>query len=276
MRHIYRDPVRENCPARVDRGVSVGRARAWRTGCRAAATPALDERVQGNAGTGRGTGRGVAMSRHVILFLATNSHTTDRLHLRLGEECAAIERELELSPHRDDFRLVSRWSVGIDDLMRHLNTLNPTVIHFSGHGGGEDGLSLQDEHGQSQRVSTRALAMIVNAAAKDVRLVVLNAGYTVVQAEALRARVDCVVGMAGAISHDAARAFAMRFYGALGHRQSIGNAVDQAMAALAAKQLPGEAVPRCMTRDGVDGYGVFLRPRADIAEFREPRHLRYA
>ena len=98
------------------------------------------------------------MSRHVILFLAANPHTTD--HLRLGEECAAVERELRLSTHRNDFQFVSRWAVSIDELLRHLNELNPTVIHFSGHGGGEDGLLLQDEHGQPQPVSARALAMI--------------------------------------------------------------------------------------------------------------------
>ncbi|TMQ02274.1 MAG: CHAT domain-containing protein, partial [Deltaproteobacteria bacterium] len=184
---------------------------------RAAATLAIDERVQGDAGTGGGTGWFVAMSRHTILFLAANPHATDSL--RLDEECAAIERELRLSPHRDDFQFVSRWSVSIDDLIRHLNELNPTVIHFSGHGGRQDGLLLQNEHGQ-QPVSMRALAMILDAAAKDVRLVVLNACYTNLQAEALRARVDCVVGMAGAIGDDAARAFAMRFYGALARATS--------------------------------------------------------
>jgi hypothetical protein len=211
------------------------------------------------------------MSRHVILFLAANPYTTD--HLRLSEECAAIERELRLSTHRDDFQFVSRWAVSIDELLRHLNELNPTVIHFSGHGSGEDGLLLQDEHGQPQPVSARALAMIIDAAAQGAQLVVLNACCTTVQAEAMRAKVDCVVGMAGAIGDHAARAFATRFYGALGHRRSIGNAVDQAVAALAAKQLPDEAVPRCMTRDGVDGYGAFLRPRSDAVE---PRHSSHA
>jgi hypothetical protein len=196
-----------------------------------------------------------AVTKHVILFLAANPLTNDRL--QLGEECAEIQRELKMSPHRDDFRFESRWAVSIDELMRHLNELGPTVIHFSGHGGGHSGLLLQDEQGQSQPVSARALAMMVDATC-DARVVVLNACYTTAQAEALRARVDCVVGMDGAIGDDAARAFAVRFYGALGNRRSIGNAVDQAVAALAAKQLPDEVLPRCVTRDGVDKYQVVL------------------
>ena len=202
------------------------------------------------------------MSRHVILFLAANPLSTDPL--RLGDECAAIQRELKMAPHRDDFQFESRWAVSIDEMIRHLNELAPTVIHFSGHGGAH-GLLLQDEHGQQQLVSARALAMIVDAAATDVRLIVLNACYTAMQAEALRVRVDCVVGMAGEIGDAAARAFAMRFYGALGNRRSIGNAVDQAASALAARQLSDEMQPRCMTRDGVDKDHAFLHPRRDTA-----------
>jgi hypothetical protein len=102
--------------------------------------------------------------------------------------------------------------------------------------------------------------MMVEAAARSVRVVVLNACYTTVQADALRAKVDCVVGMSGAIGDYAARAFAIRFYGALGNRRSIGNAVAQGIAALAAKQLPDEALPRCVTRDGIDANQVILDP----------------
>jgi hypothetical protein len=69
---------------------------------------------------------------------------------------------------------------------------------------------------------------------------------------------SCVIGMTGAIHDDAARSFAMSFYRALGSRRSVGNAVDQAIATLAAKQLPDEHLPRCRTRDGVDAYQIVL------------------
>jgi hypothetical protein len=198
------------------------------------------------------------MSKHVILFQAANPDTTSPL--KLGEECAEIQRELKLSPHRDDFQFESRWAVGIDELMRHLTELDPAVIHVSGHGDCHGGLLLQDEHGQPQPVTPRAMAMMVEAAASRVRAVVLNACYTTAQADALRTRVDCVVGMSGAIGDIAARAFAIRFYGALGNRRSIGNAVAQGIAALAARQLPDEAIPCCVARDGVRANEVFLGP----------------
>lgn len=199
-----------------------------------------------------------AMKKHVILFLAANPRTSNPL--QLAEECAAIQREIKMAPHRDDFQFESRWAVGIDELMRHLNELAPTVIHFSGHGGAQSGLLFQDEQGHPQLVSARALGMLIDAAARNTRVIVLNACYSTAQAEVLRAKVECVVGMDGAIGDDAACAFAMRFYGALGNGRSIGNAVDQGVAALAAKQLPDEALPRCVTRDGVDRYLVALDP----------------
>jgi hypothetical protein len=202
------------------------------------------------------------MPRHVILFLAANPGGTSPL--RLGEECAEIQRELKMTPYRDDFHFESRWAVSIDELMRHLTELDPAVIHVSGHGDCSGGLLLQDEQGQPQPVSGRALAMMVEAAARNVRVVVLNACYTTLQADALRAKVGCVVGMSGAIGDAAARAFAIRFYGALGNRRSIGHAVAQGIATLAAKQLPDEALPRCATRDGIEADQVFLDPPSPV------------
>jgi len=196
------------------------------------------------------------MPEHVILFLAASPLGTNAR--KLGEECAEIQRELKMTPHRDDFRFESRWAVSIDELMRHLMELDPTVIHVSGHGGGSAGLLLQDEQGQPQPVSARALGMMIEAAARSVRVVVLDACHTTVQADALRAKVDCVVGMSGAIGDVAARAFAIRFYGALGNRRSIANAVAQGIAALAAKQLPDEVLPRCVTRDGIQADEILL------------------
>lgn len=217
-------------------------------------------------------------SRKVILFLASSPNSVTRL--AFDEECAAIERELRMTEGRDEFDFRSKWAVTPDEMMRHLNELRPVIIHFSGHARGEAtrrssamfrdvrlagrdaeidaGLYLQDEHGSPQLVAARALKMMVKAAAASVRVIVLNACYSVLQANALRTVVDCVVGMTGAIRDDAARSFAVGFYRALGNHRSIGNAVEQAIATLAAKQLPDEHLPRYRTRTGVDAKQIFL------------------
>ncbi len=115
---------------------------------------------------------------------------------------------------------------------------------------------LQDERGERELVSARALAMMLKAATSRVRVVVLNACYTRVQAEELMESIECAISMDGAIGDDAARAFAIRFYGALGNGRSVGNAVQHGVATLAARQLPDELVPRCLTRAGVDAHDL--------------------
>lgn len=202
--------------------------------------------------------RGLTASRGspcIILFVAANPDGT--LQLRLAEECAAIRREIKLTLHRDDLRFEAREAVGIIDLVRNLDELAPTVLHISGHGG-RDGLLLQDEHGQPQRVSPRALAMIIEAATRTPRVVVLNVCHSAAHAEALRTSVDCVVCIDGAIQDFAARMLAIRLYGAIGNGGSVGNAVKTGVAALAAHDLPDELMPRCVTRDGVDAFRLVL------------------
>jgi hypothetical protein len=220
------------------------------------------------------------MSKHRILFLAANPSKSSGV--ALDKECAAIEHELRLTSHRDDFEFRSKWAVTVDEMMRHLGEFEPTIIHFSGHGAAPDGsgssaatrdivpaenctaarsgIYLVGDDGGPQLVTARALTMMIKSAAASARVVVLNACYSDSQAEAVRSVVDCVVGMAGAIHDEAARSFAVGFYRALGNRRSVGNAVDQAVAALAAKGMVDEELPRCLTRNGVDAHQVILDP----------------
>jgi formylglycine-generating enzyme required for sulfatase activity len=213
------------------------------------------------------------MPRSIILFLAANPAGTSSL--ALDQECAAIERELRLTPGRDDFEFRSKWAVTVDELMRHLLDLQPTILHFSGHGSAQGmlpgqrhegrratrdvscddhtpGLLLQGDDGQPQLVTPAALTKMIQTTANTVRLVVLNACYADAQAEALRDVVGCAIGMKGTISDDAARAFAVGFYRALGHRRPVGNAYAQARATLEGKRLDAQAEPRCLARAGGD------------------------
>jgi hypothetical protein len=188
-----------------------------------------------------------------------------------------------MTPARHDFDFHSKWAVGVQAMMRHLNELHPSVVHFSGHGGtdaggshdharpgsqrdieaGDEGaIYLEDERQQRRRVTERALAQMVASAAPRARVVVLNSCYSDALADALCRVVDCVVGMRGAIGDGAALSFAVAFYRALGNRCSVGNAVDQARATLAAIQLPDEHLPVYRTRNGIDANQLFL-PIAD-------------
>jgi WD40 repeat protein len=228
-----------------------------------------------------------APKKHTILFLAANPVGTDRL--ALDQEAREIQAELERSGFRDSFELVTRWAVQPLDLLRELRKIRPTVVHFSGHGcrgaaagarraglaphrdvvtepgagsgaGGEpeEGLLFVGPDGRPQRVSTRALEETFGAAGASVKLVALSACYSEQQAAALLAHVDCVVGMSGAILDDAARSFAIGFYGGLGERESVAAAYQQGRAAISLEGLPGSELPQLKIRAGVDASRLVL------------------
>ncbi|TMQ10620.1 MAG: hypothetical protein E6J90_19200 [Deltaproteobacteria bacterium] len=87
---------------------------------------------------------------------------------------------------------------------------------------------------------------------------VLNACYTASTAEVLLAQVDCVVGISGAVHDDAARNFAIGFYGGLGEYESLAAAFKQGRAAIRLDGLPEADRPQLQVRDGFDAAQLIL------------------
>jgi formylglycine-generating enzyme required for sulfatase activity len=187
------------------------------------------------------------MKKHTILFLAADPSGTDRL--ALDREARSIQIELDRSCHRDQLEFETRWATEPLDLLRELRKLKPTVVHYSGHGG-QGGLLFQtSDRGRAHVVSTAAIAETFGAAGASVQLVVLNACYSESHADALLAHVDCVVGIAGAIPDDAARSFAIGFYGGLGERESVAAAYKQGCAAISLEAAGDREWCPCTARD---------------------------
>lgn len=226
------------------------------------------------------------MMKHVILFLAANPNETDRL--ALDREARSIRAELKRSSYRDQFDLVTRWAAEPLDLLREVRELKPTVVHFSGHGGrdtvetakaahnrdvivgascGEElqGLYFHDAAGHMQFVSAEAIAQTLGAAGASVRLVVLNACFSDQVANVLLAHVAFVVGISGSIHDDAARSFAIGFYGGLGESESISTAFAHGRAAISLEGLSDADRPQFRMSDRVDASLMFLsRTAADV------------
>lgn len=217
------------------------------------------------------------MTKHTILFLAANP--TGNSPLALDREARAIHVELERSGYRDQFEFVTRWAVEPMDLLRELRKLRPTVVHFSGHGqraaagvvgnqphgsappsnaSAPGGLYFQAADGRAQLVSAAAIEQTFGAAGSSVRVVVLNACHSAAQADALVQHVDCVVGMSDAIGDDAARHFAVGFYGGLGEREPVSAAYQQGKAAIALEGLRDNDLPQLRARAGVDAARLVL------------------
>ncbi|MHC5611160.1 MAG: SAVED domain-containing protein [Nostoc sp.] len=149
-----------------------------------------------------------------ILILSANPKLTSKL--RLDEEVREIDQALRRAQKRDRFELIQRWAVTPRELQRAILEETPEIVHFSGHGLGEEGLVLENEIGQVQLVNGEALARLFELFADHVKCVVLNACYAEIQAEVIKQHIDYVIGMNQPIGDQAAIEFAVGFYDAVG------------------------------------------------------------
>ncbi len=158
------------------------------------------------------------VSVKTILFLAANPKGTPKL--RLEEEVREIDAGLQRSKRREQFVLQQRWAVRARDVQRALLDFKPQIVHFSGHGGGEEGLVLENETGDARFVSADALAELFQLFS-NIECIILNACYSEFQAEIIARYVPYVIGMQSNISDVGATEFAIGFYDALGAGESI-------------------------------------------------------
>jgi hypothetical protein len=154
-----------------------------------------------------------------VLILAANPKGTSPL--RLDEEVREIDAGLQRSRRRDRFNLVQKWAVRSRDVYRALLDFRPQIVHFCGHGAGNEGLALEAEAGNVQLVSAEALAGLFELFAVQVDCVLLNVCYSEVQANAISRHIDYVIGMNQAVGDKAAINFAVGFYDALGAGESF-------------------------------------------------------
>jgi hypothetical protein len=193
----------------------------------------------------------------LILFLAANP--TNEAQLRVGKEYKEIGEKIQAGRYRDSFELTMGPGVSIQDLQGLLLRHSPNVVHFSGHGD-RSAIVLEGPDGQAQMLSERSLADLLEIVNRDgnIRCVFLNACYSEDQARAISKHVDCVIGMANAISDDAAREFAGSFYQGLANGRSVKDSFDLGKNILSAWDLRDEQVPKLLCRPSVDPRNVFL------------------
>jgi TPR repeat protein len=198
----------------------------------------------------------IIMSKVKILFFAADPHST----LRLDEDVRQIRKKVSAAGHREDlfdWRLAARP----DDLLHALNETRPRVVHFSGHGIRE-GLVLVGSDGRPHLVPAAGLTELFQTYRGRIRLVVLNACFSLEQAKAIAEVVGCAIGTRHQISDDAAITFGSEFYLALVSGRSVKVAFERARAALAIKHPDEVECPQLVPRNGVDPSRlVVFRPR---------------
>jgi hypothetical protein len=155
-----------------------------------------------------------------ILILEANPHKD----LSLDKEIRQLRRVIDDASDRNKFQIKDGAAVKankIQELMLELETQDPKddriIVHFCGHGTGKQGLVFENENGERDLVSTDTLTNLFELFKERIACVVINACYSQVQAEAIVQHIDYVIGMNQAIRDDAAIAFSIGFYRALGY-----------------------------------------------------------
>jgi CHAT domain-containing protein len=145
----------------------------------------------------------------------------------------------------------------VRDVIDGLNRFDPDVVHFSGHGD-QRSLLFEGRDGRPHELRDDQLALLLQAARKPIRLVVLNACESAEQAALATDFVDAAIGMAAPIDDDTAKVFAGQFYASLAAGNSLASAFDQARVQARIVSDDDEAQPRLYVRDGVDADAMVL------------------
>ena len=201
------------------------------------------------------------MSKVNVLFVAADPESArpDRPdpRLLLDEDVRRIREKVRAAEYRDALEFHFCWAARPDDLLQALNETSPQVVHFSAHGG-VNGLVLVGEDGDPQTVPAAALTRLFETFRGEIRLVILNACYTLELARALAPCVGCAIGNRGALPDEAPILFAASFYRAIAFGKSVQAAFQQASALLLMEGFGAEAIPELVTGPGVDAAAVVL------------------
>lgn len=191
------------------------------------------------------------------LFLAANPLDTVG-QLQLDKEFSEIKEKIYSSPQSDSIEIISEWSIKPGILQSVLFRHKPHILHFSGHGTKDKGITLEDDSGNSVSLSRQVFTRLMKLAKGNIRIVVLNACYTKEQAEFLKETIDFTIGMNRPIGDKAARVFSAYFYQALAFGFSVPDAFESGLIQMEINETNQADIPELYIRRGFDPSQPFL------------------
>ena len=162
---------------------------------------------------------------HPLRVLIMSSDPRDAKQLR-----REFEQAIRQTRFRDSLRLHNVLSCRVHDIADALDTHNPNILHFSGHGT-QSGLCFENDQGEVIAVNKPALASLLGMQS-ELKIVILNACYSQDQAQAVADAVGYVISMEGPILVKDSTVFSREFYRALCYGRTFEEAFNRARAVL--------------------------------------------
>jgi hypothetical protein len=191
----------------------------------------------------------------IAVMFASNPEGEEPVPLDL--EMTDIQNQLNASAlgHLVQFELCP--ATGVTDLFDRLNRFSPRLVHFSGHGTAE-GIVLSTPRNLPKLVAPRDLIGVVEATLEVPPVVLFNICDSADFARQAAETVEVAIGMAGQIRSAAARAFTVRFYGAIASGWSVQTAFVQGVRGLRTDGYPDADYPQMFYRPDVDPAAIWL------------------
>lgn len=209
------------------------------------------------------------MSEQVkILFLSANPKDISRI--RLDEEMREVDEIIRMGDRRDQLDLILHPAVRPGDIRQALLRHQPHILHFSGHGSPTEGIIVEDKNGKTKLISTDALAALFRAIKDNLNVVLLNACYSAVQAEAITHVVDFTIGMRKEIGDHSAIVFSAAFYQGLAYGRSVQESFDLGVSSLMLEGIPESETPALLSKKGADATRAYLGARGERHPVTEP------
>lgn len=202
-----------------------------------------------------------------ILFIASNpdiefidddGNSVQQQKLKLEKEAREIHESIQKSLKRDSISFETRWATRVTDLLQFINEVNPTILHFSGHGTSDGKLVFQDNNDQPKLLNMDTLIELINASSDNLRLVVLNNCYSSIISEKVIDNIEASIGMNNSIGDEAAIVFASQLYSSIGFGLSLEKAFQQAIVALKLYDIPEDGTPKLFASDGIEANEIYL------------------
>lgn len=191
-----------------------------------------------------------------VLIMTSNPINTNKL--RLDEEVRSITEMIRKSEHRDSVKLESRWATRTIDILQAINEVDPTIVHFSGHGAPNGDIFVQNNDGTAKNVSKESMVQVLKSSTDKIKLVFFNSCFSYLQAEAVTEQIPCAIGMSDSIGDKAAEIFASQFYSAIGFGKSVKEAFEQAKAALMLEGINEENTPALYVQEGINVEDLYI------------------
>lgn len=182
-----------------------------------------------------------------ILFLTACPKDISRI--RLDQEVREVDGIIRKGEYREQLELIHHTAVRPADVREALLRHKPHILHFSGHGSATEGIVVEDATGNTNFLGIEVLADLLGVIKDNLRVVVLNACYSAVQAEAIRQVVDFTIGMRNKIGDRSAIVFSVAFYEGLANGRNVRESFRLGLSALKFEKIPETETPALLEKE---------------------------